>query len=288
MKEFRRYLGHQGASEGATRQAWEILAEWLGAGIRLWPLGQSNRRSQLRFGAIIANAIDGQSPVRFFAPTCPDYPLDSRTGKLGVGVPEATRPSLSAVGVLVTTLKRRGTPFQADILLADTEIDLPEVVSVLTGTTAEDFLRRCRRSVKAIRRLVPEGVRVSTFSEFFREKHCVWCHMQYFWEEVVRQRMAEDRTFDCWLRTLAWNRQEKYESQLGRRMTVAECIRMAVRHYAQYSAFGYWMRQWDGAVFVNTDSPNLRAVGAPIVLSNPPDFLPAVKDQRQRIPVVVP
>jgi len=283
MKELKGYLRRNGLTSETTETVLQILAEWQEKGIAFWPKNDSNPKDWARSEVILSGAIEREWKIRFFAPVCPEYP-DSRTGELGTGIFEADRPFIPLSRILVDSLTERKVEFIFDFILADTETDLSEIVARLS-VSEEEFLARCNKSVVAFRKEVPSGVMVHSFSEFF--EGC-WYQMQYFWEERVRQEMRDDEKFRQWLELLAWQRTEKYERQFGRKLTLEECLNMVVRHYAQYSALGYWMRQYAGAILLNTDSPNLRAIRRPLMIVKTPCQFPGVDDQHQRIPIVVP
>lgn len=284
MKELSKYLRGQGLGGETIETVLQILAEWQKGEIHFWQANEVNPKEWARSGVILGSAVEKDQKVRFFAPVCPDYPADSRMGQLGTGIFVADRPFIPLSRIIVDSLKKRGIEFDFDFLLADTETDLEEVVVRLAGSGGE-FLNRCSKSVEAFKKEVPLEVRVHSFSEFF--EGC-WHEMQYFWEERVREEMKLDEKFGRWLEMLAWQRTEKYERQFGRRLDQKERVMMAVRHFAQYAALGFWMRQYPGAIMLNTDSPNLSVIRRPLLITNPPDFLPLVINQQQRIPIIVP
>lgn len=284
MRDFRKYLSKQGLDDNTADVVIEMIASWEQNGINFWPVNDDNKKERSRLGVILGRAINGLHPVHSFVPVCPDYPFDSRTEELGTGIGETTALLLPLVKTMTDSLKEMSVPFCCNVILANTEIDLEEVISLLAGSQRE-FLDRCQKSIKVIREIVPEGVTVSSFSDFFKG---TWHTMQYFWEKVVREKQQNDRGFNFWLEQLARNRTDKYQHQFGRYLQEEERIKMAIRHYAQYLTLGYFMRQYPGAVLVNTDSPNLKAIRRPFVAPNPPVFLPDIKDQRQRVPILVP
>lgn len=280
-KDFLRYLNKQGIDEPAANKALEILTEWRSQEIPLWP--ENNKRDERRAGIILGEAIEKNKSIEFFAPICPDYPSDSRMAQMGNGIGETAQIVLPFIGNLVAPLIEEKVIFNFNMILADTETDLEEVVVLLAGSKAE-FLARCQKSVNLIQEVVPEEVDVSTFSTFFNGS---WYIMQDFWKNVVENEIGRDRKFSNWLLGLAESRSEKYQMQFGRRLDRNEKIKMAIRHYEQYLTLGYWMRQYSGAILLNTDSPNLRAIRNPCTIQNPPSFLPQVENQKQRIPIII-
>lgn len=283
-KSFLGYLNKQGISISAANKALEIVTEWRIQQIPLWP--ENNKRDEYRAGVIIGESIDQNKFIDFFAPVCPNYPSDAtRVAQLGVDVGETAQLLIPFVKKLITPLTEEKMPFNFNMILADTEIDLEEVVMLLAGSKLE-FLDRCKKSVDAIQDLVPQKVKVSAFSEFFAG---TWHTMQNFWESVVNNELEQDKKFCNWLLRLAEARSEKYQMQFGRRLSSSEKIEMATRHYAQYLALGYWMRQYSGSILLNTDSPNLRAIRNPRIIQaqNRPSFLPEIENQRQRVPMII-
>ncbi len=281
------YLRSRGLDDGVAVRVQQILEEWRRRGIPLWE--QENKRDDQRAALILGQTLSGEELVRFFAPVCPDYPDDSRAAQLGLGLGETIPPVFSLMRSVIPLMEEWKVPYSFTVLLADTEIDLSEVVALLANSV-EDFLGRCSKTVTAAQEVASDlfcksGVQIVPFSKYFSGQ---WHPMQYFWEGIAREKKEEDSAFNSFLCELAGFRTGKYEKQLGRRCTPEDCFRMAIRHYAQYHALGYWMRQYQGAILVNKDSPNLRAIRRPFVLGEKKHpSLPEILDQQSRIPIIV-
>lgn len=285
-KSLASYVQSQHIDPIIALRAQQTIEEWRRLDIPLWK--QEDKRDDYRAALIIARAVSKNDPVQFFAPVCPDYPADSRSAQLGVGLGGTIPPVLSLVKNITTLLKDRSVPYKISILLADTETDLPEVVALLANSV-DDFLGRCRQTVVVAQKAAPDlfydsDVQIVPFTEYFDGQ---WHTMQYFWEKITCKKTKEDSDFNLFLNQLTPTRTKKYEKQFGRHCSMEECFGMAVRHYAQYHALGYWMRQYHGSVMINTNSPNLRAIRRPFVLGETPTFLPTVPDQQTRIPVII-
>lgn len=258
-----------------------ILKKWREETIPLWPV--DHRRDDRRLSLILRQAISTQEAVQLFAAVCPDYPERSLTGELGTGITDSMVSTIEALQGISILLSTHNIPHQGTILLADTEIDLPDVVTLLAGD-AETFLARCQQSVDRIRsQLHIDTLQAHTFTEFFGGQ---WHVMQAYWETVIRQQMQSDSALGISLRYIAADRRDKYSKHLGRQCNAEECLAMAIRHYAQYETLGRWMRQFRGAIMINPDSPNLRAIRKPSNLDGPA-CSPVVADPHLRIPVIV-
>lgn len=204
----------------------------------------------------------------FIAPVCPDYPLNSET-ELGIGMPAYTIGLVELLENLLPSIKEYGVPYRVDIILADTETDLEEVVISL-AKTKEEFLSRCKASVNLIKRTVEEknlkGINIETFSSFFGKE---WHKQQYKWEDKIRNQIQKNERLKNWLEELANKRTKKYETQFKRILSFEEKLNMAIRHYAQYSALAEWMREKETQdsklyILINSHSPNLKAMGKPL------------------------
>lgn len=204
----------------------------------------------------------------FIAPVCPDYPLNSET-ELSIGIPAYTSGLIYFLENFLQILKEYGILYRVDIILADTETDLEEVVINLAKTKAE-FLSRCAASTNSIKRIVQEkgleGINIETFSSFFKGQ---WHKQQYQWEDNIKNRIQADKYLKNWLEELANKRTKKYETQFRRPLSSDEKLNMAIRHYAQYSALSEWMREKEAQdnklyILINSHSPNLRAMGKPL------------------------
>lgn len=256
-----------------------ILKELKDGNIGFWPRNNLNPKDWERAVIIFGHAYENKETVQFFVPVCPDYP-DSMDDQLGVGIFESDIPLIEISRVIVDSLSKEGVLFEFNFILADTEVDIKEIVHRLAGSKKE-FLKRCRLSVEEFRGRLPAQVHVSTFSDFFGGK---WHGMQYCCENRIRQ---EEKLIH-FLNDLASQRTEKFENQFGRQLGFDECFGMAVRHYAQYMTLGHWMRQYPGSILINTNSPNLRAVRKLLVFENATESLPQIENPFQRIPIVVP
>jgi len=267
--------------------AQEILEKWRENEIPIWDLG--NEWQERRVGVILGKALSKEMIVRFYAPVCPDYPLYSISAQLGTGLGDTIPPVISFMRGIIPLLEEYKVPHYFQVLLADTEIDIPEIIELLSDGP-DDFLLRCKKTITTAQESTPdlfcnENHQFNTFSEFFGE---TWHTMQYFWENVVRTQMSKDERFKYILTNLATSRTQKYFFQMGRRLSREEKLDMAVRHYAQYHALGYWMRQYEGSIMINTDSPNLRAIRKPFVIQSETHPIPLdLPDQNKRIPIIV-
>jgi hypothetical protein len=267
-----------------SNQSGFILKQWRNREIPIWE--EENKAEERRADLILRAALQGISPVQLFAPVCPDYPVGSNA-PLGVGVGDTVPPVMHLMSKICSLFEGQGVLYYFTVLLADTEVDMPEIVDLLANSE-EDFLDRCHKSISAICDIWPDinqevcSRRVITFLDFFGEN---WYRMQYFWENVIRKKFEEGGSFHQFLNQVAGQRTTKYEAQLRRSLRHEEKVNMAVRHYAQYHAVGYWMRQHPGAIMINTNSPNLRAIRRPFVVPKGP--VVEVPDQNQRIPIIV-
>lgn len=206
--------------------------------------------------------------VRFIAPVCPDYPLDSQA-ELGQGIPAYTVGLIHFMENFLEILRENGISCKIDIILADTETDIKEIVWKLAGTK-ERFLSRCQTSANLIKSVTEEKgmseINTEVFSSFFDQR---WHERQYKWEDEIKQQIQKDERLKNWLEELANKRTKKYEAQFKRSLSFNEKLNMAIRHYAQYSALAEWIREKEAQnnelyILINSHSPNLRAMGKPL------------------------
>ncbi|MCG2689981.1 hypothetical protein L6252_01745 [Candidatus Parcubacteria bacterium] len=280
-----RYLSKLGFNYETTDMVLGIISEWEKNKASFWPIGDINKKERNRLEVILSGAISELNPIYFFVPVCPDYPINPQSEELGMGIGQTANTLLPLIEILIKPLRKLSVPFCCSIILADTETDLGEVVSLLTNGSQQEFLTRCQKSLEVIRGVAPKEAGAYTFSEFFKG---TWHTMQYFWEDVVKEKSEMDRGINSWIEQWAIRRTDKYQQQFGRCLRTNEKIKVAIRHYAQYLTLGYFLRQYPGAVLVNTDSPNLKAIRNPFLIENPPIFLPSIENQQQKVPIIVP
>lgn len=206
--------------------------------------------------------------ICLIAPVCPDYPLNSKI-ELGEGMPVYTIELVRFLENFLPILKKYGILYQTDIILADTETDLEEIV-VNLAKTKEKFLFRCAATTNLIGETVREkkleNVNTKTFSSFFKDQ---WHKLQYEQEEKIKNQILENQPLKNWLEGLAYKRTEKYETQFKRILGFEEKLNMAIRHFGQYSALAEWMREKEVEdnnpyILINSHSPNLRAMSRPL------------------------
>lgn len=278
-----RIIKREKLSKEAISVVTRILEEWESKAIGFWPRSDSNPKDCARAASILGRTCEDKEAIRFFVPVCPDYP-DSITGQLGTGILKLNIPLIDISKIIVNSLLKEKIRFELNFILADTETDIGEIIQRLAGSE-KDFLTRCQLSIESFRMKLPVQAKVSTFSDFFQGK---WHEMQYFWEEIIKEAMGQHDNLDYFLKDLARHRTEKFVCQFGRRLNFDECVKMAIRHYAQYMTLGHWMHQYSRSILINTDSPNLSAIRKPLVPKSLPGFLPKIKDTWQRVPIIVP
>lgn len=216
----------------------------------------------------LSDLLLSKQEICFIAPVCPDYPLNSEA-ELGIGIPAYTSGLINFLENFLPILKEHGVLCRVDIILADTETDLEEIVINLAKTKA-GFLSRCAISASLIKQAVREKglekISVKTFSSFFEDQ---WHKRQYKWEEKTKNKIQKDKHLKNWLEELANKRTRKYNTQFKRILSFDEKLKMAIRHFAQYSALAEWIREKEAQnnkiyILINSHSPNLRAMGKPL------------------------
>jgi len=198
-----------------------------------------------------------QRKINFVGTSCPDY-LENYT--LGSGVSEQSHIYLDNVPNLVRVLKEYEIEVSGDLLIANTEDDMPDILNRLTDGNRDEFFSRCSQSVERINaeinnlglgEEIRSGLLLDVVSDF-RER-------QYEEEGKIRIEMERGVNQDDFILATSIERREKYEEILGRKERDHE---LTVRYLAQYLALEGYLRDMirrTGEVYllINYQTPNL-------------------------------
>lgn len=196
----------------------------------------------------------GGDALNFIAPVCPDYGGgESFYQRIGGGISPEARGAMQAVSYLQALLKASSIEANFQVLVADTEDDIQEIISRTAEGSVEGYKGSCQESVEEISRSFfgVSQTKVSTFSEFLGNKFRV---TQYVYEERIRQKMSEDIAFAEEVAGISIKRADRHRQILGRDERNCE---LSVRYMSQYAALGSIARgMGTPVVFLNYETPN--------------------------------
>lgn len=209
---------------------------------------------RLRLAEMFVEArINERGRLRFIAPVCPDYGKGVRfyqTIRGGIS-PEAIA-AINASKVVLRNLSQAQFDPSIEILVANTEDDVPEIIERVVGSDVEIYHEKCLASAEAIRqRVKDERVKVGTFLNAFGAR---FREYQYQYEVMIRSIIKTDAKIRNEVFRVGNQRDERHSQILGRSERDLE---LTIRYMAQYAALGSLIRQQDGlVVLMNYQTPN--------------------------------
>lgn len=194
--------------------------------------------------------------IRFVAPVCPDYSQESSDDfyqTIGEGVSPQAAAAIRAARTLIEIASAAGFTPHIDILVADTEDDLPEVMQRCVGGDTTEYKRRCLSSVEQISSLIAEPhSAVTTFTDGLGPE---FRHTQYAYESVINTLRLSDENVAAEVQKIGERRVQRHSKILGRE---EQGFELTVRYMAQYAALGTLMRNLnEPVVLLNYPTPNL-------------------------------
>lgn len=210
---------------------------------------------------LIDSLVDYGGKLNLVCPVCPDYGSGNRFYRaMGSGLSPEAIAGVDGSLILSKILFGLGFNSSINIIVADTEDDLPEVVENCAGGDVSLYKSQCEISVKNIYEQLAEmpNIKVFTFTGFlgpeFRE-------MQYLFEKIIRERVKGNYGLgDMTIRT-GEERKVKHSQILGRSEKDYE---LTIRYMAQYAALGHIVRKIYPSILMNYQTPNRKFYNAAI------------------------
>lgn len=207
---------------------------------------------------LVTSLLEHQGHLRFITPVCPDYSQESSASfyqTIGEGISSQATAAMRAAVYIKQVFPEYGFDPKVDILVADTEDDIPEVMDRCVNGDPKIYKNRCLASVDAIKgELNGTGnlVEVTTFTEGLGGQ---FRQTQYEYEDVVRRLRTTNSKFDQEVQKLGDMRKERHSKILGRREVDYE---LTIRYMAQYAALGTLARRLEEpSILLNYPTPNL-------------------------------
>ncbi len=197
------------------------------------------RRSECdEFVEILTEGLIGRE-ICLIVPVCPDYGKgENFYRQMGEGISPEAKGGIEAVKALIPILEKVKIKTNVEILVADTETDIPEIIQSCAGGDENKYLRRCRLSRDMIAdELInfPE-VKVMTFTEKFGDNFYT---IQKEFEEKIRLVMKKDKAFGQMIEDVSSRRAARHTQILGRQ---EKDLELSVRYAAQYAAMGRMLK----------------------------------------------
>lgn len=201
---------------------------------------------------------------------CPNYLSGYR---LGEGISQEAQLYIDNLPLFIQVASSLGVAVSGELLVANTEDDMPELLERLTQGSQEDFEKRCLRSVQAIRdelTSLAAGTENSVLRvDLLRTAIPDFRERQRLEERKIYQQLGRDSALLAQVNQVSAQRGNKYQEILGRRERDYE---LTIRYMAQYRALGRVARQRmlerGGLVVIfNYSTPNLREINAGVTAS---------------------
>lgn len=221
------------------------------------PNTSEREREAILLGQLLVDSLhEKRGRIRFLAPVCPDYSQESSDSFyqiIGDGISPQAYAAIRAARFIEQSFPKYGFEPTVEILVADTEDDIAEVMARCVDGNPKVYKNRCLASVRAIKDEVGNGsIDVTTFTlglgGSFRQT-------QYEYENVIRALRVTNQKFDGEVRKLGEIRNERHSKILGRKEVDYE---LTIRYMAQYAALGTLARRvGEPTILLNYPTPNL-------------------------------
>ena len=241
------------------------------------------KTERLALGEAFADSlIHHKGRLRFVSPVCPDYSRgDQFYQSIGTGVSPEAKAAIDAIKTLSPIFRKSDFQPEYTIIVANTEDDKEDIMKKVVEGDADKYEDSCLGSVNAIKRKLVRvpNMNVQTFTEFLGED---FRHMQYSYEDKIREVMSGDSNFHDEVVRIGEARKTRHSQILGREEQDYE---LTVRYIAQYAALGSIARQSDvPMILLNYDTPNRRYFNA--TFNKHPEIALQDKDKRKVIPIM--
>ncbi|MDE1857315.1 MAG: hypothetical protein KGH98_04545 [Candidatus Micrarchaeota archaeon] len=201
--------------------------------------------------------------LNIVAPVCPDYGKGEHYySEIGDGLGAEARGAVDASKLISKTFENLSYGIQIrpkiDILVADTEDDIREIIHRVSNGDLERYKDSCSVSSEKIEKQLA-GMYTSAFSSTFSKfLGAEFRHAQYQYQHMLYRGMALDtnKRLNQEIVNISKERAERHAQILGREEINYE---LTVRYIAQYAALGSLVRNMDYSprLLLNYRTPNL-------------------------------
>lgn len=236
------------------------LISQIGSAPELINLPNTTEREKelLSLGQLLVQSLhEKKGRLKFLAPVCPDYSQESSDAfyqTIGEGISPQAYAAIRASKFIEETFSQHGFDPKIQILVADTEDDIPEVMARCVNGDPEVYQSRCMASVRAIREELSskKDVDVTTFTQGLGNQ---FRQTQYDYEDVIRRLRKTNLKFDQEVQKLGEMRRDRHSKILGRKEINFE---LTIRYMAQYASLGTLARKYEEpTILLNYPTPNL-------------------------------
>jgi hypothetical protein len=249
------------ASEDVIAKAYQIatvIGKMINSpdSIRL-PMSKTERNALV---SILVGQLSADSRMlNLLAPVCPDYGEgEAFHSQVRHGVGREAQGAIDAMTTLHQILSEADLPYQATILVADSETDHEDILKKCAGGDRDAYLRDCESNVGLIIQSLQalslsDTVKCATFSALIQPQ---FHEKQHEYEKGIAKIIKTDKKLLHEVETIAKERKNRHAQILGRPEQDAE---LTIRYMAQYAALGEIASQSQTpTVLLNYPTPNIR------------------------------
>lgn len=207
---------------------------------------------------LVTSLLEHKGRLRFITPVCPDYSQESSASfyqTIGEGISPQAQAAMRAARFIGQTFPHYGFDPKVEILVADTEDDIPEVMDRCVNGDSQVYKGRCLASVGAIKDDLNGAGDIVDVTTFTLGLGGQFRQTQYEYEDVIRRLRGINPKFDQEVQKLGDMRKDRHSKILGRREADYE---LTIRYMAQYAALGTLARRLEEpTILLNYPTPNL-------------------------------
>lgn len=232
---------------------------------------------------LLESLLFHEGKIKLIAPVCPDYAQESSDAfyqTIGSGVSPQANAAIKASQIISHIFPQYGFSPSIEILVADTEDDLSEVMHRCVNDSPQEYFGRCLTSSQAIQQQVEElpSVTATTFTQALGNDFRI---TQYAYEGLIKDVFINNPRFARELQKMGDLRGDRHAKILGRAEVDYE---LTIRYMAQYAALGSLSRGLGvPTILLNYPTPNLTFFNA--VLHKDPALSLSQADQ-QVLPII--
>lgn len=192
--------------------------------------------------------------LRFIAPVCPDYSGgDNYYRSMGHRISPEAQAAINVADFIMKAFPPLGFEPVLEILVANTEDDLPEVINNCAGGSVDSYDRSCLEAAVRVSEKLSDypNATVTTFKAGLGPE---FRSMQYTYEKIIRDAMESESNLRDRVVRIGKERTLKHSQILDRDEQGYE---LTTRYMAQYAALGTIARSYpEPVILLNYSTPN--------------------------------
>ena len=148
---------------------------------------------------LVTSLLEHRGRLRFVTPVCPDYSQESSVSfyqTIGRGISPQARAAIRAAEFIEQVFPQYGFDPKVEILVADTEDDIPEVMERCVDGDPQIYKARCLSSVGAIRSELNGTGNMTDVTTFTQGLGGQFRQTQYQYEDLISRLRGTNQKFD--------------------------------------------------------------------------------------------